>query len=316
MLSCRIKWNVAFSSSIKLGHWSGGSICSNVFHSRRHVSDEERQDKKFFLTTAINYTNGNPHVGHAYEALVSDIIARYHRIYGREVFFLTGTDEHGQKIAQKATSEGLTPQELCDENVQKFKALNDMLKISNDRFIRTTEHAHKQVAQEMFRRSLEKGDIYFSKYEGWYNPREEAYVTDSNAMKDNYKDPVTGKDYEKHQEQLYLFRMSKYQKQLVEHLKQHKDFIRPENVYNHILKRLEEPLRDLCVSRSKRTLDWGIPLPNDEDHVMYVWFDALTNYLSGIDYFQFQNKRLESFWPCDVHIIGLGFLKKKKKNLY
>ncbi|ETO18364.1 Methionyl-tRNA synthetase, partial [Reticulomyxa filosa] len=210
-------------------------------------------------------------------------------------------------VAQTAESEGLAPKQLCDRNVAVFKELDVKLRIAHDHFIRTTDDYHYAVAQEIFRRSLKNDDIYIDMYKGWYNPREEAYVTDANAMKDDYKDPVTGKPYEEQQEQLYLFRMSKYQDKLVEHLKSHPEFIRPENAYNHILKRLEEPLRDLCVSRNKKKLSWGVPLPNDDQHVMYVWFDALTNYLSGVDYFGFQNKHLNHFWPCDVHVIGYLF---------
>jgi len=255
--------------------------------------------EKYYITTAINYTNGKPHIGHAYESITADVIARWHRIFGREVFFLTGSDEHGQKIADTAAKIGVTPLELCNENVELFKALNTRLNISNDRYIRTTDPRHTEVAQLVFSKAVDAGDIYLKRYEGWYNPREERYVKDSDAKLTDYKDPETGRPYTKHSEPAYFFRMSRYWEWLRDYLEANPDFIHPRKTRNHILSRLAEPLEELCVSRS--SFDWGVPLPGIPGHVMYVWFDALTNYLTGIGWPEEETAR---YWPPDCQIIG------------
>ena len=261
--------------------------------------------ERFCVTTAINYANGAPHMGHAYEAVSADVIARYHRAYGRDVLFQTGSDEHGQKIAEAAAAAGRAPIDLCDAHVALFRALNAKTNVSNDVYNRTTSDTHKRACCELFARSKKSGDIYLDTYEGWYNVREETFVTDADAEAAEYKDPVSGKPLTKMSEESYFFRQSRYQKQLIEHIESHPEFIQPARRRNEILARLrEDELRDLSVSRT--TFDWGIPVPDAPGHVLYVWFDALTNYLTGTGWpanvasDDFSN----SHWPADVHIIG------------
>jgi len=230
----------------------------------------------------------------------ADIIARYHRNAGRDVFFCTGTDEHGMKIARAAEEQNWTPIQLCDHYVGKFQELNAKLQISYDRFIRTTEQQHKDLARLIFQRALDAGDIYKDTYEGWYNVREEKFVTETEASQSDFKDPVSGKPLTKMQEESYFFKMSKYQTQLIEHIKAHPEFIQPEERRHEILERLSrDKLQDLSVSRT--TFSWGVPLPNDPKHVMYVWFDALSNYLSAVDYPLGARAR---YWPANMHLIG------------
>ena len=253
------------------------------------------------MTTAINYANGAPHMGHAYEAVSADVIARYHRAYGRDVLFQTGSDEHGQKIAEAAAAAGRAPIELCDAHVALFRALNAKTNVSNDVYNRTTSDTHKRACCELFARSKKSGDIYLDTYEGWYNVREETFVTDADAEAAEYKDPVSGKPLTKMSEESYFFRQSRYQKQLIEHIESHPEFIQPARRRNEILARLrEDELRDLSVSRT--TFDWGIPVPDAPGHVLYVWFDALTNYLTGTGW---PTKPTgDGMWPASVHIIG------------
>jgi methionyl-tRNA synthetase len=261
--------------------------------------------EKFCVTTAINYANGAPHMGHAYEAVSSDVIARYHRLYGRDVLFQTGSDEHGQKIAEAAAAAGCKPIDLCDKHVALFQALNAKINVSNDVYNRTTSDVHKAACCALFERSKKNGDIYLDTYEGWYNVREETFVTDADAEAAEYKDPVSGKPLTKMSEESYFFRQSRYQKQLVEHIEANPEFIQPTRRRNEILARLrEDELRDLSVSRT--TFDWGIPVPDAPGHVLYVWFDALTNYLTGAGWPE--NVSSDDFskthWPASVHIIG------------
>jgi len=258
--------------------------------------------KNFFITTAINYTNGSPHIGHAYEAILADIFARYHKSYGREVFFLTGTDEHGLKIASTAQAQGLEPIALCDKYVAEFKMLNQSLNISYDFFIRTTMPRHMKVAQKIYVDCKKNGDVYLGKYVGWYSVREERFITDSEAEAWNYKDPSSGKELTKMEEPSYFFKLSKYKGWLMDYIKTHPHFIQPQTMHKHILCRLEnEELKDLSISRTKQRLSWGIPLPDDDNHVMYVWFDALTNYLTGLNY---DKEEKINYWPPNVHLIG------------
>lgn len=263
------------------------------------TTPDSKQKKVFFITTAISYTNGLSHIGHAYESILADVLVRWHRLMGREVFFSTGTDEHGQKIAKTAQDQKITPKELCDKHVESFKNLNNRLNISFDTFIRTTDEVHKKTAQKIFQACLDNKDIYEGVYRGWYNRREEQYITELEAKATDYKDFVSGDLLERVDAPSYFFRMDKYRDKLVSFLKSHPDFIRdPQG--NHILKRLEEPLLDLSISR---VFDWGIPIPNT-DHVMYVWFDALTNYLSASDYFTD-----DKWWKSEtIHIIGKDIL--------
>jgi methionyl-tRNA synthetase len=221
--------------------------------------------EKFYLTTAINYTNGNPHMGHAYEGLTSDVICRYHRGYGRDVFFMTGTDEHGQKIAESAEKEGLTPIQLCDKYVENFKELNKRMCISNDFYVRTTLPKHLKFAQWLWKRAYDAGDIYLDNYEGWYNVKEEAFVPDNEAELADYKD-AAGNPLQKMKEQSLFFRMSKYQDRLLKHIADNPSFIEPEGRRKEIVARLQEPLRDLSCSRT--TFDWGVPIEEHNEKVL------------------------------------------------
>ena len=262
-------------------------------------------NEKFYVTTAINYTNGPPHMGHAYEAVTTDILARYHRKCGRDVFFLTGADEHGQKVEQSASKMGRTPQEHADEYAAGFMALNKRLGISNDYYVRTSSKRHEEQVRKMWCKVRNVGDIYLTTYEGWYNVYEEQYVTETEAAATDFKDEH-GRPYEKKCEESYFFRMSKYQERLIAHIKENPEFVQPAARRSEMLAFLSEPLRDLCISRT--VCQWGVQCPEDpdytgsENHVMYVWFDALTNYLTGIGYFEEGNSTAE-YWPA-VHIIG------------
>lgn len=266
---------------------------------KKAVDENAKHRETFYLTTAIHYTNGYPHMGHAYENVSSDIICRYHRVFGRDVFFATGTDEHGQKIAQTAEAAGVTPMELCDKYSAVFQQLTKDLNMSNDKFVRTTDAQHKKFAQWLFQRALDNGDVYLGTYEGWYNVREEMFITETEAAQTDYKDPTTGVPYKKMQEKSYFFKMSKYQDRLVQHFHDNPEFLQPEVRRQEILRRLKEPLQDLSASRT--TFSHGIQLLNDPEHVIYVWFDALANYLSIIGYPDGENAR---YWPASVHIIG------------
>ena len=269
--------------------------------ARKAWGPRPAHDTSFYITTAINYTNGNPHAGHAYEAVTSDFIARYHRSYGRDVFYMTGTDEHGKKIAETAEGKGVKPIDICDEYANKFQALNARLDISNDFFIRTTMDAHKKSAQELWKICEQKGDIYLDVYEGWYDIKEEAFVTDTTAEEMGFKDSA-GKPLEKMKEESYFFRMSKYETALRDHIKANPKCIQPDKRRQDVMMRLEEcaPLKDLSVSRS--TFTWGVPVPGNPKHVMYVWFDALSNYLSGIGALTGGDKA--KMWPANLHVVG------------
>jgi methionyl-tRNA synthetase len=258
--------------------------------------------EKIYLTTAINYTNGSPHIGHAYEAVTTDVLSRFHRIYGRDVRFQTGSDEHGQKIANAAQKLGKSPIELCDLYVKEFQSLNKQLQVEADLFLRTTDSKHHKVAQLLYLKAKENGDIYLDNYNGWYNVKEETFVTELEAKLTNFKDPASGSPLIKMTEVSYFFRLSKYQAPLIEHLKKFPSFIQPAVRREEILKRLEEPLNDLSITRT--SFQWGVPVPHDPEHVLYVWFDALSNYLTGLDY---PDGDLFSYWPA-IHVIGKDIL--------
>lgn len=274
------------------------------------------REERFYLTTAINYTNGPPHMGHAYEAVTSDVIARFHRQFGRDVFFLTGADEHGQKVEQSAEKEGVTPQAIADRYSGGFRALNTQLSVSNDAYIRTTTPHHHELAGRIWERVKASGDIYLKDYVGWYNVHEEQYVTDAEAEACDFKDSY-GRPFEKKAEEAYFFKMSKYQAQLLKYITEdNPGFIRPEVRKREILSFLSEPLLDLCISRT--VCQWGIPCPPDaayageKSHVMYVWFDALSNYLSGINYLRSpadDPDNHQRFWPAAVHVIGKDIIR-------
>jgi methionyl-tRNA synthetase len=262
------------------------------------------RDETYYITTAISYTNGFPHMGHAYEFLSADILARYHRVLGKKTFFLTGTDEHGQKVAASAEKHGKTPLEHCDFYVAAFKELHKKLLVTYSDFVRTTQPYHEQTSQRLWAMCAEHGDIFLDSYEGWYNEREEMFVSEADAAASEYKDAGNGLPLKRVTEESYFFRMSKFCDRLVQHIKEHPEFIQPELHRNTILARLEkEGLKDLSISRT--SFDWGIPVPAgfDAKHVMYVWFDALTNYISGVHGLD-PDHPLAPLWPASVHLIG------------
>jgi methionyl-tRNA synthetase len=258
----------------------------------------------FYITTPIYYVNDLPHIGHAYSTVVADVLARYHRLAGDEVFFLTGTDEHGQKVARAAKEKGLEPQDHVDQMVVPFQQLWDRYNISNDAFIRTTEPAHQETVQTIFGRLYDQGDIYKGTYEGWYCIYEETFWFENQLVGDKTC-PECGRPVEWVKEDSYYFRTSKFQSAILEHIKANPGFIRPEVRRNEVVSFLEGGVQDVAVSRTGFT--WGVPVPFDPAHVVYVWFDALINYLTGIGYLS-DAPRFERFWP-PIHLIGKDILK-------
>ena len=257
----------------------------------------------FYLTTAIHYPNGKPHIGHAYETIAADVLARFHRLMGREVRFQTGTDEHGLKMAQKARDLGMTPRELADEMSGHFRELFDKLGITYDRFIRTTEDDHHNASQEIWRRMAQKGDLYLDRYEGWYSVRDEAFYDESELSEGEggVKLSPQGTPVEWTAEETWFFRLSAYQDKLLALFNDNPNFIRPESRRNEVMRFVESGLRDLSVSRT--SFDWGVKVPEADGHVMYVWVDALTNYLTGLGY-PAETEEMAKFWPADLHLIG------------
>ncbi len=262
----------------------------------------------FYITTAISYPNGVPHIGHAYEAIATDAIARFERLDGKDVFFLTGTDEHGLKMKQTAAKEGLTPRELADRNTPRFQAMAEALGLSNDDFIRTTEERHYRASEEIWRRMEKAGDIYLAKYAGWYSVRDEAYYAESETTvgEDGVRRGPQGTPVEWTEEESYFFRLSAYQDRLLAHYDAHPDFILPPERRNEVASFVKGGLEDLSISRT--TLDWGIPVPGNPRHVMYVWVDALTNYITAVGFPDEGNPRWR-YWPADVHVIGKDIVR-------
>lgn len=263
------------------------------------------QKKTFYVTTPIYYVNDKPHIGHAYTTVAADIICRYKRMCGYDVFFLTGTDEHGQKMEQSAQKQGMKPIELADKNNARFRELWKILNISNDDFIRTTQDRHKKSVLAMLKKMQEKGDIYLGEYEGWYCTPCEAYWTETQLMEGNLC-PDCGRETAKLKESSYFFKMSKYQDAILEHINNHPDFIRPESRRNEIISFIKEGLRDLSISRIN--FSWGIPMEENPKHVIYVWVDALTNYLSALGYFDEESDK-KKYWPADFHLVGKDILR-------
>lgn len=261
--------------------------------------------KRVYFTTPIYYVNAEPHIGHAYTTIVADVLNRFYKLAGYQTFFLTGTDEHGDKVAQAARAVGETPQAYADRISGLFRALWPKLSITNNRFIRTTEEAHKRVVQLILQKVYDAGDIYFGEYGGHYCRGCERFLTEKELV--DGKCPDHGTEPEFIKEKNYFFRMSKYQQWLIDHLQANPDFIRPERYRNEVLGFLRDPLEDLCISRPKSRLEWGIPLPFDADYVTYVWFDALINYLTGIDYPD--GEKFSQFWPVCQHLIAKDILK-------
>jgi len=258
---------------------------------------------KFYITTAIPYANGAPHIGHAYERIATDAIARFKRLDGYDVLFVTGMDEHGQKMQQTAAREGLTPQALADRTAAQFEAMGEELNARADDILRTTEERHKQSVQEIWRRMAANGDIYLSKYSGWYSVRDEAYYgEDETEVREGRRFSLkTGTPVEWVEEESYFFRLSAYADKLLDLYEKRPDFVTPEHYRNEIVAFVKRGLNDLSVSRT--TFDWGVPVPDDPKHVMYVWVDALTNYLSATG-FPDSNAPRAHFWPASAHVIG------------
>ncbi len=257
----------------------------------------------YYITTAISYPNGEPHIGHAYEAIAADVMARFRRAEGRDVRFQTGTDEHGLKMAQAARARGVEPIELAAEMSAKFKAMCDTLNISYDRFIRTTDPDHHRAAQTIWQAMADKGDLYLGRYEGWYSVRDEAFydADEVTTGEGNEKLSPQGTPVEWTVEESWFFRLSAYQQPLLDHIAANPDFIQPASRRNEVLRFVEGGLHDLSVSRT--SFDWGIKVPGSPDHVMYVWLDALTNYLTGVDYPD-RGALFDRYWPADCHLIG------------
>jgi methionyl-tRNA synthetase len=258
----------------------------------------------FYVTTAISYPNGPPHIGHAYEAIATDVVARFQRLMGRDVFFLTGTDEHGLKMAQAARERGVEPQALADEMSSMFKEMDEQLQISFDRFIRTTEPEHHAASQAIWKAMAARGDLYLGRYEGWYSVRDEAYYDEEELVvaESGEKLSPQGTAVDWTVEESWFFRLSAYQQPLLDHYAAQPDFIRPESRRNEVLRFVEGGLSDLSVSRT--SFDWGVKVPGSENHVMYVWLDALINYLTGIGYPHTDSRTYCAYWPADLHIIG------------
>jgi len=258
----------------------------------------------FYITTAINYPNGPPHIGHAYEAVATDVIARFQRAMGRDVLFQTGTDEHGLKMAQAARERGISPAALADEMSSMFRDMDEGLNISFDRFMRTTEPAHHRASQAIWNAMAERGDLYLGRYEGWYSVRDEAYYDESELSVADSCEKLSpqGTPVEWTVEESWFFRLSAYQDRLLAHYAANPGFIRPESRRNEVLRFVEGGLSDLSVSRT--SFDWGVKVPGDERHVMYVWLDALTNYLTGVGYPDVESETYKRFWPADIHVIG------------
>lgn len=261
----------------------------------------------FYITTAISYVNGVPHLGHAYESILTDVKARFQRLDGYDVMFLTGTDEHGEKVAKTAEKNDMTPLAFADLNAASFEKMTETLNISNDDFIRTTQDRHYAASQAIWERLKESGDIYLGKYEGWYSVREEGYFTEDDLTvceETGQKLTPHGTEVEWVEEESYFFKLSEYTDKLLAYYEGHKDFIQPESRYNEIVSFVKQELKDLSISRDKSRLSWGIPVPGDEKHVMYVWLDALTNYLTATGYPDMDSEGYNKFWPADYHVIG------------
>ncbi|OGW86170.1 MAG: methionine--tRNA ligase [Omnitrophica bacterium RIFCSPHIGHO2_02_FULL_46_11] len=262
--------------------------------------------KPFYITTPLYYVNAKPHIGHAYTNILCDTFARWRRLIGEEVFFMTGTDEHGTKIDKAARDQGKAPKVYADEMVPEFKKLWELLGIQYDYFIRTTDSNHKTVVQNVLRDLEKKGDIYKGKYTGWYCTPCESFWTRLQLLEG--KCPDCKREVQELSEDNYFFKLSKYQKWLIEYIEASSTFIRPEIRKNEILGFLREPLEDLCITRPRIRLAWGIDYPGSKDHVVYVWFDALINYISGVDY-SVDDKKFKKYWPADVHMVGKDILR-------
>jgi methionyl-tRNA synthetase len=264
----------------------------------------------YYITTAISYPNGPPHIGHAYEVIATDAIARFMRLDGFDVYFLTGTDEHGQKIQQTATREGITARELVDRNVKLFQAMVERLNCSNDDFIRTTQDRHHKSSIGIWNKMAANGDIYLDKYAGWYSVRDEAYYAEDETALNEHKVRIstkTGTPVEWVEEESYFFRLSAYAYKLLELYKSVPDFVLPRERLNEVASFVKGGLQDLSISRT--TFDWGVRVPGNDKHIMYVWVDALTNYITGVGYPDVESEKFKRYWPAALHVIGKDIVR-------
>ena len=260
------------------------------------------------ITTPIYYVNAHPHIGHVYTSTVCDVYARFERFLGRDVFFLTGTDEHGQKVETSAREQGISPSELADRNSAVFRDVLDLFSISNDDFIRTTDAHHEQQVQFFVQRLIDRDAIYLGEFEGWYDKGQEEYYTETKARELEYKSPISGQDLVRATEQNYYFRLSSFQDRIEQLYEEQPDFVRPQARRNEMLGRLREGLNDVPISRTN--FSWGIPVPGNEEHVIYVWIDALFNYVTalGLGLEEEPEENRSRFWPADYHIVGKEIL--------
>ena len=265
--------------------------------------------KNFYITTPIYYPSGNPHMGHAYSSIVADVFARFKRLEGKNVYFLTGTDEHGLKIQREAEKKNKDVKSFCDEVSNKFKVLTKTLNLSNDDFIRTTEMRHHLSVKAIWNKLLESGDIYLSKYAGWYSVSDEAYYTEDEIISDNGKkiSKSSGSSVDWLEEESYFFKLSAWENKLLEHYQKNPSFISPKSRNNEIVQFVKSGLKDLSVSRT--SFKWGIQVPNNDKHIIYVWLDALTNYISALNFPNIEDDLYKSFWPADIHVIGKDILR-------
>ena len=265
--------------------------------------------KPFYITTAIAYPNGPPHIGHAYEAIATDAIARFARLDGRDVFFLTGTDEHGIKMLQTAAKEKLTPRELVERNVPRFQAMVRKFNCSNDDFIRTTEPRHHRSSEAIWQRMEEAGDIYLDKYSGWYSVRDEAYYDETETRLDDKGQRLgpQGTPVEWVEEESYFFKLSAFADRLLDLYKRNPEFVLPRERMNEVASFVRGGLKDLSLSRT--TFDWGIKVPGNPKHIMYVWVDALTNYITAVGYPDIDSEKFKKYWPADLHVIGKDIVR-------
>ena len=263
----------------------------------------------YYVTTAISYPNGPPHIGHAYEAIATDAIARFMRLEGHDVLFLTGTDEHGMKMLQTAAKEKLAPRDLVERNVPRFKAMVERLNCSNDEFIRTTEERHHRASIGIWQRMEAAGDIYLDKYSGWYSVRDEAYYDEDETRFNEQGERVgpQGTPVEWVEEESYFFRLSAYQDKLLDLYARHPDYVLPKERLNEVVSFVKGGLQDLSISRT--TFDWGVKVPDNPKHVMYVWVDALTNYITAVGYPDVESPRFRRYWPADLHVIGKDIVR-------
>jgi methionyl-tRNA synthetase len=262
--------------------------------------------KPFYITTPIYYPSGEPHLGHVYTTIAADAVARFHRLRGEQTRFLTGTDEHGIKMVKSAAALNIEPRELADRMASLFQGMWKEIGITNDDFIRTTEERHKSAVTEIVRRLIANDDISLGSYEGWYDEGQEEFVTETEAKSHDFKSSVSGRPLTRFSEKSYFLRLTKYAPRILEFIQSHPDFVQPDARRNEVLSKLKAGVEDLSISRA--TLKWGIPMPHDPQHVVYVWIDALSNYITALGYGSADQSLFDKFWPADVHVIGKEIL--------